>query len=310
VNERLQAGLANWPALAEAEGLPRDGWTPRLLWSRQDSNGDRTVIRLDHPGHAPVICKQAHRASETARMAQGIAAQRSARLAMGDGPPFGVPAVLADLPDRAAALIRAVDADALDDLPGDAAALERAAGWVQAFHTTAALEQAPFWPRAAAKRFLRVVDDVRAGRRPVAAQAEYLRHADALAATIPGLRGRTVTVAPRHGDLSARNILIGAQTVWGIDFSPAAPAAAVIDLSKLLALLAERWPVDVLRGPLCAAFFAGYRLVAPDDPALRFLLRTRLLSAWAGYGPSRPVLPLRDAARFRRIRRLLAAWPG
>lgn len=307
MDNRLHAGLVNWAALASAAGLPCDGWRPRLLWSRQDANGDRTVVRLERAGFSPVVCKQAHRAAEAAPMARGVAAQELARSALGGEPPNAVPAVLAILPERAAVLIEAVDAVPLDDMPGDADAFSRTAAWLHAFHCSAAVGKAPFWPKVAAKRFLGMLDEVRQGRRTVPDQSVFLDHAQVLEAAIPGLRGRPVPVAPRHGDFSGRNVLVGRTTVWGIDFAPADRAAVVIDLAKLLAFLAERWPVPVLDSPSLDRFFAAYRIVPPDDPALHFMIRVHLLQSWAGLPAEPSRLSARQRARLRRIRHLLTA---
>jgi hypothetical protein len=249
------------------------------------------------------VVKQAHRAAEAGNMAAGLAAQMAARLALGG---VGVPAVLAGLPDRAAAVMEAVEGEPVEDLPGDADVMRRAGAWLDAFHRSGPMATAPFWPRRAAARFLRVVDDVQAVRRVVASPGQFARLARETVGRLEALRRRPLPVANRHGDMSGRNLLVGADAVWGIDFAPQGQETVTKDLSKLLAFLAERWPVDVLSGPLSAAFFAGYRLLPADEPALAFMVRMRLLSAWAGYPADTGGLSALHLARFRRIRRLLS----
>jgi hypothetical protein len=313
---RIAAGLARWSDLAAMAGLPAEGWQATLLWSRQDANGDRTVVRLSHAEHPAVVVKQSHRQGEAARMAAGLDAQRRACAALRDHPLARVPRVLGHLVEDGAALIEAVDGLPLMDLANGPAALRavaRAGAWLDAFHRSDAPPEAqPFGPRIAARRALRAAEALNAGQASLPKPRLFAEHAAALRAAAPRLRGAETLVAPRHGDLSARNLLIGASLVWGIDFAAEARAPVGADIAKLLTFLALRMPdpgPDPLGrqpGSLRVAFHEGYRLGAAADPTLNFLLCAQLLADWAACPADPAAMSAPLAARFRRIVGLLA----
>lgn len=308
---RVAAGLANWPALAATVGLPVEGWQATLLWSRQDARGDRTVIRLDRGGLAPVIVKQAHRQAEADGMAAGLVAQARAQQGLQTHPTARVPRILAHLPDRCAALIEAVPGLPLADV-AESAALTRAGVWLDAFHRTAPLTKGPFWPRKAARRAFRAAEEMEAGRKALPKQRLFLSHLRSLRASAGALRGAEITIAPRHGDLSGRNMLIGDGFVWGIDFGPQREGATGLDIAKLLTFLAVR-ASDPLQGSLVAGFgslqqtfFTGFKVTDHDEPTLPFLMRAGLLADWSGLPPDTAAMTGTQEARFRRIVALLA----
>lgn len=107
-----------------------------------------------------------------------------------------------------------------------------------------------------------------------------------------------------------RNVLIGADRAWGIDFAGGRVVPVGHDIGRLLAdyaiLRAPREaiePGNLLPHAAMQAFFAGYDLVGPDDPSVRLLIRHRVLAEWWGVDAS----PLRRSkAAERRLRGVLS----
>lgn len=309
---RIAAGLMNLPALAESAGLPAGGWQATLLSSCQDAKGDRTVVRLDRPDMAPLIVKQAHRDAEAPGMAAGLAAQDRAMRRLQAHPLARVPRLLAFLPDRCAALIEAVPGAPLADAVPLEGALSLAGKWLDAFHRIETLTRAPFRPQTAARGAIRVGAEVEAGQRAVLEPNLFLSHLGALRASAVALRDAEATIAPRHGDLNGRNILIGERFVWGIDFGRERLGANTFDIARLMIFLAARTPDPTQEGVgarLCdlqAAFFQGYKVTGTDDQTLPFTLRAGLLANWATLPPDPTAMSPMQARRFRRILALVS----
>jgi hypothetical protein len=313
--DRVGNGLANWPLLARQARLPADGWTPALLTSRKDAKGDRTVIRLSHPTYPPVICKQSFRPADAESMARSLDAQDRAARALADHPAAGVPRILARLDERCAALIQAVAGPTLLDLlgagPGAPQAFRRAGAWLDAFHRSEPFETRAFQPRFMLDHFTRVAESIAAGKRRVPRPARFTRHVEALCAQAPRADRATTVSARRHGDLTARNIILSPERAWGFDMSGGDARPVGYDIARLLVYATELMPVapspDVVPPDVADAFFQGYGLTARDDAAVQFLVRARLLSDWVSMPETRSAMTVRQLIRFERISRLAAA---
>jgi Ser/Thr protein kinase RdoA (MazF antagonist) len=306
--------MAHWPDLSRLAGLPAGGWTPRLLTSRRDARGDRVVIRLDHAAHPAVVLKQSFVPGNPEGMARDVAAQAGAVRALAGHPLAGVPEVLAHLPDRKALLMQAVEGPTLLQAAtgdGAAGALRRAGQWLDAFHRAGPVAPRAFQPRFMTAHFAAVAADVRAGTRRVPRRDRFLAHVAALTALAPRAAGAATLSSVRHGDLTARNLILGPQRVWGIDLAAANPGPVGYDIARLLVYLAEQRadPPDsnVIPPRLLAAFFDGYRVIPPDDGTLPFLLRARLLSDWLTMPETRARMTVVQLLRFARIGRLCDA---
>jgi tRNA A-37 threonylcarbamoyl transferase component Bud32 len=318
VKQRVRQGLAHWPDLARQAGLPVTGWTPRLLSSRQDVRGDRTVILLRHDLCPPVVCKQTFRPAEAAAMALGLTAQDRAAQALAAHPDAGVPAVMARLTDQGAVLMQAVEGPTLLSVvagcgvtPATCAALRRAGQWLDAFHRSGPVETRAFQPRFMADHFAAVAAEVRAGTRRVPRKDRFLTHVAALLSRVEAAKGAATLSAVQHGDLTARNLILSPQRVWGFDMAGADTRPAGYDIARLLVYTVEQMQVpptpEVVPPPLMAAFRDGYRFTAADDAAVRFLIAARLISDWLTMPETRSAMTILQFMRFRRLTDMAAA---
>jgi len=303
--DRIAAGPAHWPALAGQAGLPVDGWTPQLLGPRKDGKGNRVVVRLEHPSHAAVICMQSLNPADIAATGATVRAQAAAADALSNHPDAGVPAILASLPAEGAVAMVAVVGETLAQLaePGlPPGALHRAALWTDAFHRIGPVEKRAFQPRFIVNHLLRLRD----GPRPIARRDRFRAYADRLAERAAAVTGAATVSSLRHGDLSARNLLLAEDRVWGMDLKNADTGPVGFDIARLLVDLAEHIPGSD-PAEIGAGFFTGYRLTGADDATIPFLTLARLLSNWAGMPAVEDRMNLLQTLRFHRILALAEA---
>lgn len=304
------AALRCWPGLAEEAGLPTDGWKSKPLARREDARVARVLLLMTHRDGREVVLKHEARPERP----NGFMTAMAAHLAAQDGFAEGMPALLSfDVRSQACAMEYVPGqplSRVLEDAPDPAAHLpylRRTGAWLAGFHRVDLGEPRIFQPKFSV-RYLRVIlDEVRSGHRPVVEQARFERCAEYLCDLQPAYEGRRTVTAQTHGDLHMRNVLVGEDRVWGIDFAGGRVVPVGHDVARLLVDYATlRAPHErvaagmVLPDEALRAFFEGYDLVGPDDPSVQLLLRHRVLADWWG-------LPAqRSAAQERRRKRLMA----
>ncbi|SFD72019.1 phosphotransferase [Roseivivax sediminis] len=305
----VQAALAALPALAEEAGLPAEGWQMRPLSERIDARVARILLRLDRPGMSLVLKHEA-RPHRPEAFAAAAGAHMEAQAAFPTAPGLGIPALLAVDIDRQSLLMEHAAARPIGPLFETAPhgpLLTRAGAWVGAFHSARPGTRRIFQPKFTLRYLDRILGELDAGTRAIAAPDRFRAAAAAQIAGADRFEGRETVAARLHGDLHLRNILVG-EAVWGIDFTPGDMAPVGHDLARLLVdyatLHADHAQIasgDVLPQDAEAAFFEGYRVVGANDPSVGLLLRHRVLADWWGL-PADP--GARSPAQARRFERL------
>ncbi|SIS52320.1 Phosphotransferase enzyme family protein [Roseivivax lentus] len=309
-DELTRAALALWPGLAAEIGERPEAWQVSELARREDARVARILLRLSRDGADPMVLKHEARPRRPADFAHAMEMHLAAMEAL----PEGVPALLAADPEAQVCLMAHAPGPNLsvalrDGRADHASLLVRAGAWVSGFHRGGFGERRIFQPKFTLRYLGQIVSEVEAHARQVADRAAFLDAARALMARQAAFEGQQTVSARTHGDLHLRNLIVGPQTVWGIDFAGGNQAPVGHDIARLLVDYATLYaPLDriapgaVLPAEAQAAFFAGYDLVGADDPSVRLLLRHRVLADWWG-------LPAhsgsRSAAQDRRYRRLM-----
>lgn len=321
MKERIRKGLEHWSELAELAGLPNDGWEPQLLTTRTDAKADRVVILLRHRSLAAVVCKRTFKDLEA--MARGIVAQDLAAKAMSSSSNLGVPRILCALPDRGSVLMEAVEGQTLLEICLSRAKVDfgiadigRAGQWLDAFHRSRELKVTKFDSSSMIHHFEQIRQDLETGRRQVASKAQFLRCLDAVVELGRSAHRIPTISAILHGDLTATNLILGPQSVWGIDMAGTVvtgPGFRPVgyDFARMLVYLVEKLPIsknhEVVPAEIFSSFFEGYRVVSSADGTVPFLIPARLVLDWLSLPPANTSMNLRQFLRFRRIKRMAQA---
>lgn len=165
------AALALWPDLAQQMGEAPGLWQAAPLARREDARVARVLLRLTGPDGRRLVLKHQARPQDAEKFADGIAAH----MAVQEVWPEGLPLMRAVDLERQACVMDHLEAQPLSlllegaPLSRQAALLRRAGAWMDGFHRALPGEARVFQPKFTL-RFLRsVIDELRAGKRQVAA---------------------------------------------------------------------------------------------------------------------------------------------
>lgn len=289
--QAMEAALRHWPGLAAEIGEAPDDWRASVLASRDDARVSRVLLLLRHGDGRALILKHEARPVRP----DVFAASMQAHLAAQEGFAEGVPSLLAfDLETQTAVMTHVPGAPlavVLEGQPLDRQlpALQMAGGWLARFHRGGLGDERIFQPKHTLRFLREILDELARGDRDIAEGAMFRRVAEALCAKQAAFEGQKTIAAATHGDMHMRNVLIGQDRAWGIDFAGGRIVPVGHDIGRLLAdyaiLRAPRdaiTPGKVLPARAQEAFFAGYDLVQADDPSVRLLIRHRVLAEWWG----------------------------
>lgn len=316
----LEAGARGaWERLAPAIGERPAARRLSVLRSRTANGQGRIVCVLAAPGRPDLVLK--HAPHETSRrFAMQIEAHRRAEEVFADAPGLSVPRLLAhDVAARSIVMERAAGLTAHDAMlmaPDGAArlAILGACGrWAGHLHAAGPVRFAPLRPGPILRRVRQWQAAARAGTLDVAAPAAFLRLADQTLAEGHCAAGRRGVLAPAHGDLSLRNLVIGPRgEVTGLDFGTTEVRPPARDLARLLVGHAtffgpvDESPGDGLRAARATLLDAQGRRWR-DRAGLDLAMMADLLMIWR----SIPAAPRRRGIvhhrRWQGIRRMAAS---
>lgn len=283
-----RSAMASWPALARQMGTDPDLWAATPLARREDDRVARILLRLDGPSGRLVLKHQA-------RPETGFDTDIAALMAVQEVWPDGVACLHAvDLETRSCVMDH-LDADPLSvlmdgaPLSRQADLLRRAGAWLDGFHRALPGERRLFQPKFTTRYLQQVIDEVTSGQRPVLQPDRFLACARSLRDMAPQFEGIHTQTATTHGDLHQRNLMLGADRAWGIDFKGDRVVPVGHDIARLLVDYAvlhapkDAVPLgEVLPPAAMAGFFDGYRVTTAQDASVALLLRNRVLAEWWG----------------------------
>jgi Ser/Thr protein kinase RdoA (MazF antagonist) len=301
-----------WPVLLAAAGISPEGARIVRRIVKDTPTLEHLILHLRSDGR-DAIFKQLYRPANPTHFAGIVAAQDAAARRLNDHPRAQVPAIMAvDAVAQAMLMdfapgdtVQAVIENGAEPLP----VLARAGKWMAAFHRDPAIEKRSFRPHFMADHLGHLAQQVKAGEKNVPARAEFLHHVATIRAMAPAFVNRAGVTSVRHGDLHTRNIILDGGMGYGIDFHPPGTAPVGFDIARFLLHYTEKLvstdamqPGHVVPAAALAAFFNGYDVIPPDDAAVTFLLRVRILTNWASFPPSRRVMSLMQLTRFAKLR--------
>lgn len=263
----------------------------------------QAVLRLTD-GDRVMILKWHSKPQAVRALVKSAEAQTAARAALHGVSGLHVPQVLAAGLAEKAVLLEPPLGQPLQE---DTLDLGRAAHWLDVFHGKTLTTPRAFQPKFMVAHVERMAAD--AARRPNALPdaVEFQHCASLIVQQADRAEGHMVAVAQSHGGFAARNIHLTADVVSVDDFRPASAAPVAFDVARLLMdvmPLSDPSADEGLPAAVLDQVFARYTHLAPDDPVLAFLLKTRLLAEWRMIPPKAAVHNARQARRWQGVQAL------
>lgn len=307
---RMKEALGAWAMCAAELGLDPAAFRAKLLWQKDEPERSHVVIRLRGP--RKLILKRVFKASVGEDLPGGVSAQRDAHARLKSQQDAHAPEILYASASGDMVVMEEASGKTLNDHLSAGRdhfeMLRRTGAWLSAFHGRSDTEARTYQPRFMVGHAERMAEGVEAGQIRVADAARFVTCCKAIAQKAEGATGQRTLSARKHGDFNMRNILLGPDGATGLDFKPASSAPVGFDIARMLMDYAELFqpleglmPGQVLADATLEAFFAGYKMVGRDDPAVRFLPFVQLLNDWRLIPVDPGRRSWRQAARYKAI---------
>lgn len=277
--------------LGTQAGLAVDEYVCTANWVKDDRNRLHIVQRYDSPASGSVVLKYAQRPQDPEGFARILNAHHAAQDALSGSTGNEVPEILAEDRHAQAYLMRHVAGDTFLELcrnqTDHTALLRRAGSWMAAFHGGSFRQKRPFQPRFMVRHMGKLAGQMRRGERKINGQRQFIPYAEQIGNFAQKAEGYRGTIAAKHGDLNAHNILMSGNTTAAFDFLGADDAPIAYDIARFLQSYTQMVGdlEDIRKGsavPQIAwdAFFSGYDLIEANDPTVVFLSKVQVLTDW------------------------------
>jgi thiamine kinase-like enzyme len=272
-------------------GINGENYINGAEWIKDDPNRLHIVQRYDKAGGASLVLKYAQRPVDNEEFERILDVHLSAQAALSEDKANIVPEILAHDRTAQAYLMRHVSGDTFLELcraqEDHEPLLQRAGAWLSAFHSGTIQQKRAFQPRFMVNHMQKLVGQMETGDRQINSQKRFIGYAKSISTYVGDSEGYLGTIAAKHGDLNAHNLLMSDRETAGFDFLGAAPAPVGYDIARFLQSYSQM--VGDLNNlpkgyavPKQAwdAFFDGYTLVGRDDPTVQFLTKVQVLTDW------------------------------
>ncbi|KIN74443.1 phosphotransferase [Sulfitobacter guttiformis] len=260
-------------------------------WIKDDRNRLHIVQRYDNSGAPSVVLKFAQRPVDKEAFGRILDAHHGAQAALSGSELNTVPQILAEDRCAQAYLMQYIAGDTFLELcrnqSNHTPLLRKAGAWLAAFHGGTFQQKRPFQPRFMVRHMGKLAGQMRVGERRISGQGQFITYADRIGEFAGTAEGHIGTIAAKHGDLNAHNILISDHATAGFDFLGTDNAPVAYDIARFLQSYTQLvGDMDDLKTghavPQRAwdAFFSGYDLVGADDPTVIFLSKVQILTDW------------------------------
>jgi len=289
-----RAAHAAWPGVLEEAQLPMVGWSYVLLSKREEKDRARISYLLEHPNHGLFKYRlqlrpraQAAFAAHYLRLEKASRAfQRSERLSL-------IKPMCLDIANQASLTTYAEGLpfseymrDAAEDNARQLELLQLAGEWLDAYHRTKVSETRIFQPKHAVNYYHDLGEKIQSGDLKVAAKPLILQGVERLSELANKYSDQQTVSAVQYGDFHMRNLIFDGTCLTGINISKNQPAPVGHDIARLLldytAILRSSKELEsgqIIPADAIEAFFAGYRLVGPNDPSVQFLPYAKILGS-------------------------------
>ncbi|MEP3676174.1 phosphotransferase [Sulfitobacter sp.] len=277
--------------LGSQAGLTVDGYICGADWIKDDRNRLHIVQRHDSAAGESVVLKYAQRPQDNEGFGRILDAHQAAFHALRGSHGNTVPEILASDRRAQAYLMRHIAGETFLDLcraqTDHSVLLRKAGSWVAGFHGGTFRQKRAFKPRFMVGHMRKLADQMRRGERRISGQAAFITYADRIGDYAGAADGYLGTIAAKHGDLNAHNIMISKDTTAALDFLGADDAPVAYDIARFLQSYTQMVGDldDIPRGSAVPqkawdAFFDGYDLIDRSDPTVVFLSKVQVLTDW------------------------------
>jgi len=291
----LAGAQAAWAEIAPRIKLDPSAYALSMVRARLKEKAKRIVVRLESPDQPTLILKQNLDGVHRNHFQNSILAHRRAMEVFDGQENNHVPGLLYVDEGRQLAVMEhapgytAHDAIGLALSANDRAYVLRACGaWMEHWHKTTYVRDNKVNPNAMQKFVGSQLKRVDEGALMVPEKASFQAFADAALKTAEKMRGKVTKLSATHGDMNSRNLILGPEGTFGLDFGAIHNAPIGHDLARFFVNFANfHFPQDAEPGdPTWLAqdhdsFFEGYGKMHQEDPSFHYLMRTQVLKEWA-----------------------------
>ncbi|WP_189799474.1 phosphotransferase [Tateyamaria sp. syn59] len=292
-DRRVTQALARWAEVAPTLGFQPGAFRHKLIWQKDEKTRSHIVLRLKGP--RALIIKQVTQGAADKSLSDTVNALRDAHQRLLSHTKAHAPEVLFSTETGDFIVMTEATGRTFEEHVNKGrthgAMLKRVGAWLSAFHGSGPLERRTYQPSFMVGHIERMQKLVEDDPTLVAEPDHFIACCKAVPKLAEAAEGRQTYSASKHGDFNVRNILLGPDGETGLDFKPPGSAPVGFDIVRFLMDYAELFqPLpkgQLLTQDTLDAFFNGYTLVDPDDPAVRFLPYVQLLNDWKAI-PSDP----------------------
>lgn len=292
----LAGAQATWAEIAPRLKLDPKDYALSMARARLHDKSKRIVVRLESTTQPTLILKQNLDGVQRNEFTNGVLAHKRALEVFEGHADFHVPKLYYVDEGRQLMILEhaagytAHDAMNLSITPKDRAYVLRACGaWIGHWHNFTQTRDNKITPNAMQKFVTSQMDRVKSGALTVPDPSRFVDCAEKTLAIAEAARGQITMLAATHGDMTPRNLILGPDGTFGIDFGAIHTAPIGHDLARFFVSLANfHFPDDATQGDPNwlakdhADFFEGYGIQHQDDPSFYYLMRTQILKEWAG----------------------------
>ena len=291
----LAGAQSAWAEIAPRIKLDPSAYALSMVRARLKDKSKRIVVRLESPEQPTLILKQNLDGVHRNHFQNSVLAHRRASEVFEAEKNNHVPRLMYVDDGRQLVVMEhapgytAHDAIGLAISASDRAYVLRACGaWIGHWHKSTYVRENKINPNAMQKfvgsQISRVEDDALL----VPEKQSFVAFANSALETAEKMRGKETMLASTHGDMNARNLILGPEGTYGIDFGAIHNAPIGHDLARFFVNFANyHFPEEAQpKDPTWLAqdhdsFFEGYGAKHQEDPSFHYLMRTQVLKEWA-----------------------------
>ena len=291
----LAGAQATWAEIAPRLKLNPKDYALSMARARLRHKSKRIVVRLESTTQPTLILKQNLDGVQRNHFNNGVLAHKRALEVFKGQTDLHVPELYYVDEGRQLIILEhasgytAHDAMNLAISAEDRAYVLRACGaWMGHWHNYTQVRDNKITPNAMQKFVTSQMDRVESGALDVPDPSQFVDCVKKTLATAEAARGKITVLAATHGDMTLRNLILGPEGTYGIDFGAIHNAPIGHDLARFFVSLANfHFPDDATQDDPSwlakdhADFFDGYGVQHQDDPSFYYLMRTQVLKEWA-----------------------------
>lgn len=277
--------------LGAQAGLQVEAYDCGAEWVKDDRNRLHIVQRYDRAGAESVVLKFAQKPNDSASFERILEAHHGAFHALEGSVGNSVPRILAEDRSAQSYLMAHVAGDTFLELcrtqEDHRPLLRKAGAWMAAFHGGTFRQTRAFQPKFMVRHMAKLAGQMRSGARRIGGQAQFIPYADKIGDHAQAAQGYVGTIAAKHGDLNAHNIVISDEKTVALDFLGADDAPVAYDIARFLQSYTQTVgdlddiPIgSAVPKSAWEAFFESYDLIKADDPTVTFLTKVQVLTDW------------------------------